>query len=148
MCILGLVRKRDGVVHVSSRWMAQSIDKNEVIIRQILGKLIKVGLAESTTGSRGGAVIVKPDDKITLLDIYKAVEDEPIFGIHDSNGECPIAQYVDGYLGDLFDGAESKFERDLKAVRLSDIADDLFDKLLEGGAQPPPYHEPRHETTT
>ena len=148
MCILALVHKRDGVVHVSSGWMAQSINKNEVMIRQVLGKLVKAGLAESTAGSRGGAIIAKKDEDITLLDIYKAVEDERIFSVHQGNEQCPISQYVDGYLGNLFDQSESQFERDLKAVRLSDIADDLYEKLLESGAEPPPYHTPRHQTST
>ncbi len=141
MCILGLVKLRDGVVYVSSGWMSGSIDKNEAMIRQILGRLVNAGLATSMAGSRGGTIIGKPAEDITLLDIYKAVEDERIFGVHDGNEECQIARYVEGYMEMFFEDAESQFECELRGVRLSDIVDDMYEEFKKSGFTPPPYHK-------
>ena len=121
MCILAVVKMRDGDVNVSSGWMAGSIHKNEAMIRQILGRLVKAGLASSTAGSRGGAILGKASADSTLSTIYKAVEDKRIFGVHEGNGQCPIARFVDGYLGTFFENAEIRFESELRGVRLSEI---------------------------
>jgi DNA-binding IscR family transcriptional regulator len=139
MCLLAMVKLRNGEVYVSSGWMSGSVNKNEATVRLILGRLVKAGLAKSMAGSRGGAVIAKPIEEISLLDIYKAVEDERIFGVHDANAECPIAQYVGGYIEKFFDDAESKFERDLAGVVLSDIVVDMYKEFTERGLTPPPY---------
>lgn len=141
MCILALVQRRDGVVYVSSGWMAGSINKNEVMIRQILGRLVKAGLATSMAGSRGGAIIGKSAEEITLLDIYRAVEDGHIFGVHEGSEECPIARYVEAYLEMFFEEAESQFESELRGVLLSEVASDMYAEVSRSGFTPPPYHK-------
>ncbi|RPK06840.1 hypothetical protein BSBH6_00463 [Bacillus subtilis] len=53
--------------------MADSVNTNPVIIRQISRLLKKAGLLEVKRGS-GGAYLLKSADAISLYDIYKATE--------------------------------------------------------------------------
>ena len=58
---------------VTSDFLADSTNVNPVIVRKILGQLKSAGIVEVARGS-GGADLSKPLDRITFLDIYKAVE--------------------------------------------------------------------------
>ncbi len=72
----------------TSNFIAQSTSSNPVIIRKLLGQLKEAKLVEIKAGV-GGAVIVKSLDKITLYDIFKAVDvvQNSFFNIHD-NSKC------------------------------------------------------------
>ena len=58
---------------ITSEFLAASTNVNPVIVRKILGQLKKAGIVEVARGS-GGAVLAKPENDITFLDIYKAVD--------------------------------------------------------------------------
>ncbi|MDU7476058.1 MAG: Rrf2 family transcriptional regulator, partial [Paenibacillus macerans] len=53
-------------------FIAGSVNTNPVIIRRIMGMLKKAGLVEVRPGV-GGAALLKEPDRITLLDVYRAV---------------------------------------------------------------------------
>ncbi len=148
MCLLELVEITDPAACLSSGWMAHSVNKNEVFIRQILSLLVKAGLVRTAAGSKGGARLTKDSKSITLLDIYKAVESERIFGVHEGNESCPVANFVEDYLGGYFQEAEDKFEKDLSEVRLSDIGAQIHAKAISENFRPPPFHEPAPARTT
>jgi Rrf2 family protein len=142
MCLLAVVRLREGPIYLSSGWMSHSVDKNQVVLRQILGKLSKAGLVETAAGSHGGARLAKDASEISCLDIYKAVEHHDLFGVHEGNPDCIVSNFVGGFMETFFDDAEQRFENELKSVRLSDVADQLNTKALMEGFEPPPIHEP------
>lgn len=141
MCLLERVEVTDAATCLSSGLMAQSVNKNEVLIRQMLSMLSKAGLVKSTSGSKGGARLAKDAKTITLLDIYKAVESERIFGVHEGSDSCPVARFVEDYLGAFLQEAEDKFEKDLSELLLSDIGAQLHAKAMRANFKPPPFHE-------
>ncbi len=107
----------------TSRDIAGSISTNPVVIRRLLAQLAKAGIVESAHGSKGGFSLAKPAAKVSLLDVYKAVEDcGSLFALHDKkNDECPVACRMAGILKDVFAGVESKVTPELKRTSIADI---------------------------
>lgn len=84
---------------MTSDFMAASIGTNPVIVRKILQQLKAAGLIEVARGT-GGVTITRPLEKITFLDVYKAVEcapDEELFHFHENpNQKCPVGKNMYG----------------------------------------------------
>lgn len=130
MCMLAYWARENKNGYLTSRKISYSVAKNEVIVRQVLGMLLRAGLVNSVSGCGGGAQLAKAEQEINLLDIYKAVEEQSIFGLHSPNDVCPVARYVEGYLGDFLEGVERRFENELNGVLLSDVMQDMRSTLL------------------
>ena len=91
--VLAEKRRRDPV---TSDQIASSVNTNPVVIRRMLGLLQKGGLVRSRRGANAGWTLARQPDAITLLDVYSAVEEEPLFGLHAStpNQKCPIGRNI------------------------------------------------------
>lgn len=142
MSLLAVVEIRERDIFLSSGWMAQSVDKNEVALRLLLSKLANAGLIETAAGSKGGARLAKDARHITCLDIYKAVEDQSLFCVHEGNPECLVSNSVGDLMTHLFEQSERRFERELDAVCLADVAENINATAIAEGFEPPPFHEP------
>ncbi|MGI9474154.1 MAG: Rrf2 family transcriptional regulator [Rubripirellula sp.] len=105
----------------SSELIAKSLRTNAVVVRRIVGLLQEAGFVSSQAGSHGGAMLVVEPDKVTLRDIYEAVEDQSVFCMHDPHPECPVACSVKEQVNELANGAEEKMLRELGRTRLSSI---------------------------
>ena len=66
----------------TSERIAHSVNTNPVVIRRLLGLLQKGGLVKSQRGVDAGWRLAKRPTAITMLDVYKAVEDAPLFALH------------------------------------------------------------------
>jgi DNA-binding IscR family transcriptional regulator len=55
--------------------MAGSIGVNPVVVRNVTGMLKRAGLVRTQQGV-AGTWLARPLSKVTLLDVYRAVEDE------------------------------------------------------------------------
>ena len=55
---------------LSSSWIAQSVNTNPVVIRQVVGQLRDAGLVITTPGCTGGARLARDAAQITLDDVY------------------------------------------------------------------------------
>ena len=83
--ILTLVATFDNK-QLTSESMAESIGVNPVVVRTLLGKLRKAGLVRTRRGV-AGAELVRPLEKIRLLDIYLAVNPEgELFSLRNTYG--------------------------------------------------------------
>lgn len=118
---------------VTSDFLADSTNVNPVIVRKILGQLKSVGIVEVARGS-GGAVLSKPLDKITFLDIYKAVEcveNGELFHFHENpNQKCPVGRNIHTVLDNRLDKVQQAMENELKKITLADIESDI-QKLIQ-----------------
>ena len=81
-----------GGKRVTSRIIAGSVNTNPVVIRRIIASLVKQGLVEVQMGAGGGSRLTRPPEKITLADIYIALEEGKIFDVPilDDSHQCPI----------------------------------------------------------
>ena len=116
---------------VTSRFLAESIGSNAVIVRNIMLQLQSADLIDVKRGP-GGIKIKSPLSEIRFLDIYRAVEthsDESMFRFHEHpNHECPIGRNIYKVLDSKFEKIEQSFEDSLDAVDLQQIFDDLKDE--------------------
>lgn len=111
---------------VTSTFLAGSIQVNPVIVRNVLGMLSAAGLVEIRAGV-GGAFLAKPAEKITLLDIFKAVEkEESLFHFHENpNPLCPVGRNIHAVLDGKIDAIQSAMERQMAETTLQQLVAEL-----------------------
>lgn len=110
---------------VTSDFISASTGVNAVIIRKILLQLQKAGLVQTAAGV-GGSHIARAADKITLLDIYRAInegEDErDVFNFHPNpNGKCPVGRNIHKVLDPVLSAAQSAMEAELAKTTIADL---------------------------
>src|SRR5262245_30862054 len=67
---------------IKSDQMAGSVNTNPVVIRRILCSLSRAELVTSHTGAAGGSRLARKAGQISLLDVYRAVEEGGVFALH------------------------------------------------------------------
>lgn len=112
---------------VTSDFLAGSTSVNPVIIRKILGQLKGAGLIDVARGT-GGATIAKPLNKITFLDVYRAVEcveNGDLFHFHENpNANCPVGRNIHHILDDKLLRVQDAMEKELASITLEDLKRD------------------------
>lgn len=124
---------------VTSDFLAGSTNVNPVIVRRLLGQFKTAGLVEVARGS-GGASITRTLDKITFLDIYKAVEcvdNGELFHFHENpNEECPVGKNIHSILDDKLKRVQTAMEKELSMITLADVRYDLSKIFEKDSLQP------------
>ncbi|MDX6151429.1 Rrf2 family transcriptional regulator [Marinococcus sp. PL1-022] len=112
---------------LSSSYIAASVNTNPVVIRRISGMLKQAGLLQTKPGVSGSLITRAPED-ITLLDIYRAVQqDDLLFSTHSSpNPDCPVGRNIQSALEDSFKRAQNAMEAELEKQSLADVTAHLF----------------------
>src|SRR2546430_11145306 len=97
--ILAYLAYRGGVA-VSSAEMAGSVDTNPVVIRRLLSALVAAGLVNTRKGAAGGFSLARATQRISLLDIYRAIEPAPNHGLSHfaPNQRCPVGAKIEQVL--------------------------------------------------
>ena len=88
------------------------------------------GIVEIKAGV-GGASLAKSPDKITLLDVFKAVEkEESLFHFHENpNPQCPVGRSVHDIMDSKLDNIQSAMENELSKITLSQLINETKEKL-------------------
>src|SRR5258707_4144894 len=88
---LALAQQR-GRGQLTSDQVAASINTNPVIIRRSLGDLRRAGLVSARRGAGAGWSLTRRPEDITVLEVYDAVELEPLLAMHhaEPNLEGPV----------------------------------------------------------
>ncbi len=112
---------------VTSDFLAGSTNINPVMVRRLLGQLKKAGMIDVMRGT-GGAVITKPLNEISFLDIYKAVEcvdNGGLFHFHENpNQNCPVGRNIHNILDEKLMRVQMALERELASITLEDVKKD------------------------
>ena len=112
---------------MTSEEIAGSVCTNPAVIRRLLSDLARAGLTASQLGKGGGALLAKKPKKISLLDIYLAVERPGLIarprGAPDQT--CPVGRNIQPALGRITDQAEAAFMATLAAASLKDIVQEI-----------------------
>jgi len=100
---------------LTSEYIAGSVNTNPVVVRRLLGTLRKVGIVSSQPGNGGGWELAKSPEKLTLLDVRRAVNEASPFSMHHRppNPKCPVGKNIQQALGSVYDQAERVMENDL-----------------------------------
>ena len=117
-----LARER-GLTWMTSDQVAASVNTNPVIIRRSLGDLRRATLVEVRRGAAAGWSLAREPHEITLLDVYDAVEHEPLFAMHrtEPNLECPVGQGIRPALGQVYTEIDQALRRELARTSIADV---------------------------
>lgn len=110
----------------TSTFLAQSVNVHPVIIRNTLGKLKAAGIVHVRAGE-GGATLANDPQKITLLDIFEAVEkEEDLFHFHeDPNPQCPVGKNMHAILDQRLISIQNAMRKEMRAITLQDLINDM-----------------------
>lgn len=114
----------------TSELIAASVNTNPTFIRRLLTQLAKAGLTTSQLGAGGGALLVHPPSKISLLDVYRAIDEEQqVFALHESpNPKCPVGRNIDAVLKGRMLEAERALQAQLAKTTIADLAADIAER--------------------
>ena len=117
---------------INSEQMAESVGTNASYIRKILALLKKAGIVDGHRGISGYSLAVAPE-KLTLLQIYQAVMEEPkihLLDIHQNpNDQCMVGRHIRPVLTDMFADIEQAFARSLAGKTLADCIAEIRKRI-------------------
>jgi Rrf2 family protein len=124
---LALAHRR-GQERLTSDEVAASVNTNPVILRVSLGRLRQAGLVEVSRGTGAGWRLTRPPEDISLLDVYDAVESEPLFGMHhtEPNQECPVGRGIRPALDEVYAGVDGAVRRALGRTSVAEVLRDTL----------------------
>lgn len=124
--VVALLAQQEGVP-LSSEIIAGSVNTNPALIRRLLTMLAQAGLTTSQLGAGGGALLARAPEDITLLEVYRAVEDPQLFGLHreEPNPACMVGRNIQQVLRGIMDDAQRAMEASLAARTVADTFSDV-----------------------
>jgi Rrf2 family protein len=127
--ILTLIAQGEGEP-VTSEYIAGSVNTNPSLVRRILTQLTRAGLTTARMGTGGGALLARPADRITLRDVYRAVDDGELFALHRErpNPACPVGRNIQATLESRFDAATRALEAELDRTTIADALADVEER--------------------
>jgi DNA-binding IscR family transcriptional regulator len=120
--ILSLLAHEQGRT-LTSEYIAVSVNTNPVVIRRLLGLLGQAGLVSTSEGAGGGTMLARPAERITLRDVYRAVEPGPLFGgtRNDPNPLCPVGRNIQGVLVGVNKEVERRMDEQLAQTTIAGV---------------------------
>jgi Rrf2 family protein len=108
----------------TSEYIAGSVNTNPVVIRRLLGLLREAGIVESQGGPGGGWRLVRSAERITLLDVLRAVEAKgETIALHrgEPNSLCPVGRNIQGVLTRLYGEVERRMDEQLARTTIAGV---------------------------
>lgn len=120
--VLLCIGQFQGEYKTTSTFLAGSVNVHPVIIRKVLGQLRTAGLVEVAAGI-GGAKLTRSPKDITLLDVFRAVEeDENLFHFQENpNPNCLVGRNIHRVLGTRLERIRQHMLEDLAGITLAEL---------------------------
>ncbi|MFJ1211342.1 Rrf2 family transcriptional regulator [Burkholderia pyrrocinia] len=120
---------------LTSETIATMLATNPVVVRRLLGGLRDCGYVQSEKGHGGGWVLSVALDDITLLDVYRAVGEPPLFSdlVPEDEPECLVEQAVNAHLSTTLKDAEASLLARFGEVTLGMLSRDFEAKAALRG---------------
>lgn len=111
----------------TSATIATSLATNPSQVRQLMAQMKAAGIIASEQG-RANPTLARDAEKISLLDVYRAVEGEkPLLHINtQTNPACGIGVNVQHALAGHFDQIQLAAENKMDAISIADVMADYF----------------------
>src|SRR5262245_46763858 len=108
---------------ITSAELAMSVNTSRSFIRRTLARLSKAGLVRTTTGKAGACRLGKNPARISLLDIYRAVEAPKAFAIHayPEKKQCVVSCRIKDSLEKALEKTQSGMEASLGKITLAEM---------------------------
>jgi len=95
---------------------------NPVVVRRVLGQLRKAGLLVSETGHAGGWRLARTPEKITLADVYVALDERLIaVGNKDDVPSCSLEHALHRRIADVLEDVERSLIERLRTTTISQV---------------------------
>lgn len=121
--ILTLLAQHRGQA-LTSTFIAEKAGANPAFIRRIICDLTRAGLTKGRLGKDGGAILAKGPKRISLLDVYQAVEKHrPAPALRKSAGKPSdaVSEKLPAMLGQAVEDAENAFFEALDRTSLKQL---------------------------
>ena len=122
---------REEYACTNSGMISKSVNTNPVVIRKILSKLAEANLVVSKPGPHGGSEVARHPSKITLEEIYLAVDEkDSLFHMHycNPNADCPIGGHIQDSLKVTIDKAKDSIKTVLADRTLFHLTNDILQR--------------------
>ena len=127
-----LILISESTIPINSDQMAESVGTNASYIRKILSLLKKAEIVDGHRGVSGYSLTVAPE-QLTLLQVYRAVAEEPrihLLDIHQNpNDRCIVGHHIKPVLTAMFADIEESFARSLAVKTLADCIADIRKRI-------------------
>lgn len=120
----------------TSERIASSVNTNPVVVRRIMGALRNAGMVSVQPGVGGGATLARDPAEISLLDVYRAVEDgDELFSLHPSEParNCSVGGHIRDVLRPIFCRAHQAVEGVLAEVSIADVGQQVMERAHSAG---------------
>ncbi|MCC2608584.1 Rrf2 family transcriptional regulator [Neorhizobium petrolearium] len=126
-----LIHLERGGGPMTSEMIGRMLNTNPVVVRRTMAGLRERGYVQSEKGHGGGWTLARSLDKITLLDVYEALDRPELFCLVPSSdhAECLVEIAVNDALDKTRREAEELLLSRFATIRLSQIADDFETKM-------------------
>ena len=126
-----------GGAPVTSEAVAGSVGTNPSFVRRILAQLGRGGITKAQEGKRGGTVLARPAARITLKDVYHAVDEQrELVPVHPSpHPQCKIGRNIKGVLGATVAGVEQTVDAELGKTTIADLLADVVKRERQRARQ-------------
>jgi DNA-binding IscR family transcriptional regulator len=116
-----------GYPSLTSEQVAASVNTNPVILRRCLGDLGRAGLVHVRRGRHAGWTLGRRPERITIRDLFDAVESGPLFALHTSepNLECPVGLGIRPVLDQIYRRATDVMRHELARITVADVLADI-----------------------
>ena len=123
---------------IKSDHMAGSVNTNPVVIRRILCSLSRAELVTSQTGAAGGSRLARKAGQISLLDVYRAVEEGGVFALHrqSPSRRCLVGGAIESVLKDVLCEVNLAVEQALTKMTIEQVFQSVRGR--NGGAEQRP----------
>src|SRR5581483_6129509 len=113
---------------VTSELLASSINTNPSLVRRLLMQLGEAGLTRSQMGAGGGTLLARSANRITLLDVFRAVEhDGTVLPLHQNpNPACLVGRNIAAALDRHIGAAEKAMETALSRTTIASLTGEVL----------------------
>ena len=109
----------------TSERIAEMLNTNPVVVRRTLGALRAYGIVDSEGGRGGGWKLLRPLDRITVLDVQRALSDGAILRapVSRDHPACPVERASNSVLEEAYAVAEAELMEKYGSMTLARIAE-------------------------
>src|SRR5438874_3430665 len=100
---------------MDSESLARSVNTNPVVVRRLLLALRRAGLVATFAGKHGGAQLARSASRVSLCDIYDAVDCRPAIEVRHREAwkHCPVSCRMQKIMSSISRDAEDALRRHL-----------------------------------
>jgi Rrf2 family protein len=108
---------------IGSQTLAASVNTNPVVVRRLLLTLRRARLIETFTGRHGGARLRKKPNRISLVEIYDAVESRPLIPINERKAlkRCHVSCNMKSIMSCVAESTEQAVRKHLQGITLAQL---------------------------